>query len=213
MCACFGAAAAAASPSPLPFAPRLPNAGGHLSPGIPPGVGIAPMQGVGNPSGVGPAAHGAATRVGSPGEVRGCPAGLAARSAPALCLPNRGKRVSGSGSQAAVLRLPRLSRRLLHHREGGKALPVPDTVVAEALAAGAGLLRPSQPGSWSLLPSQHAAPAPLALAAADGLNPWRDLKRNHARTHQTASLLPETLFPARSLSIDFCSGGNLFICI
>lgn len=143
---------------------------------------------------------------------RGRPAGLAARSAPALCLPNRRKRVSGSGSRAAVPRLPRLCRCVLHHRHGGEALAVPDAVAAEALAVGAGLLRPSLPGSWSLHPPQDAAPARLApgLAAADGLNPWRDLKMSHAGTHQTASPLLETLFPARSALISVQEETSLF---
>lgn len=109
-------------------------------------------------------------------------------------------------------RVLRLSPRLLHHREGGKALPVLDAVVAEALAGGAELLRPSLPGSRSPLPLQRAAPLALGLVAADGLNPWRDLKMNHAGTHQTVSPLPETLFPACSASISAQEETSLFAC-
>lgn len=74
-------------------------------------------------------------------------------------------------------------------------MPVP-----EALAVGAGLLVPP------------SFPARLALAAADGLSPWRDLKMSQRQDSPNRVPVAGDFVPS-PLGIDFRSGGNLFICI
>lgn len=201
MCVCvfWGCCGSSLPPSPLPFAPRLPNAGSRLSASRPSRCGDGTGAGHREPLVRGTRGPLSSRRGGKPWRGVGLSGGAGG--------------VLGTGS---LFTKPGKTRLRVRQPSVGAAAPVPlpspppsprrrrsvdragRGVVAEALAGGAGLLHPSRPGSWSLLPSQHAAPAPLALAlaAVDGLNPWRDLKTNRARIHQTASPLPETLFPA-----------------
>lgn len=197
VCVFWGCCGSGLPPSPLPFAPRLPNAGSRLSPSRPSRCGHRTRVGHREPLVRGTRRPLSSRRGGKPRRGVGLSGGAGGVLGTGSLFTKPGKtrvRVRqpsvGAAAPAPLPSPPPSPRRRRSVDRAGRG------VVAEALAVGAGLLHPSRPGSWSLLPSQHAAPLALGLAAADGLNPWRDLKTNHARIHQTASLLPETLFPA-----------------